>query len=324
MPVRDGGAWLRDAVESVRSQTLTDWELVLVDDHSRDGAPAGLAPDPRITVVPNRGRGLVEALNTGLGVCRAPFVARLDADDRMHPDRLWLQLAAMQQQPALSVVASRVRAFRDDGPVPDGMRRYLAWQNRLTGHEALRNAVFVDAPMAHPSVMMRREALQALGAYRDSMWAEDVDLWMRARAAGWRFRKLPLTLTDWRDHTARLTRTDPRCAPDRYIAARAHYLANSVLQGRQVALCGGGKHAIRLCRALRAEGVVVSHFYDIAAHRVGGTRQGCPVLPLSALSELETGIFVLGCVARPRARNELATALRRAGLIEGEQFLMAA
>lgn len=324
MPVRDGGDWLHEAVESVRSQTLPDWELVVVDDRSRDRALSGLPDDRRIRVEACRGKGLVDALNTGIGLCRAPLIARLDADDRMHPDRLRLQWHVFQQQPELTVVASRVRAFSDVGAVPDGMRRYLAWQNRLITHTALSNAVFVDAPVAHPSVMLRRDALLTIGGYRAAPWAEDVDLWMRARAAGWRFRKIPRTLTDWRDHATRLTRTDPRCGHDRYTAARAHYLAADTVQGRPVALCGGGKHAITLCRALRAEGVVISHFYDIAARRVGGLRQGVPVLPLSALPALDPDVFVLGCVARPSARIGLKRTLSGAGLVEGERFLLAA
>lgn len=323
MPVRNGGLWLHEAVASVCAQTRTDWELVLVDDHSTDSALAGLPADRRLRVIGNAGRGLVSALNTGLTACRAPFVARLDADDRMHPERLAHQLAVFAADPSLTVVASRVRAFSASAAVPDGMRRYLAWQNRLVTHTDIVDNVYVEAPVVHPSVMLRTAAVRALGGYREGPWAEDFDLWLRARAAGWRFRKLRCTLTDWRDHSARLTRTDARCARDRYIDARAHHLALSEVRGRDVAICGGGKHAVRLCRALRAHGVTVSRFHDIAPRRVGGLRQGVPVLPLSALVPTR-GTLVLGCVARPPARRALRTALDALALRIGVDYLMAA
>ncbi|MEM7376198.1 MAG: glycosyltransferase [Pseudomonadota bacterium] len=325
MPVRNGGVWLHEAVASVCQQTRDDWELVLVDDHSTDTAVAAVPTDPRVRVIRNAGHGLVAALNTGLVACRAPFMARLDADDRMHPERLAHQCAAFAANPSLTVVASRVRSFSTSAGVPGGMRRYLAWQNRLVGHADIVDNAFVEAPLVHPSVMLRTAALRTLGGYRDCPWAEDFDLWLRGRAAGWRFGKLRRTLTEWRDHGARLTRTDARCARDRYIDARAHHLAASEVQGRDVAICGGGKHAVRLCRALRAHGVTVSRFYDIAPRRVGGLRQGVPVLPLSALlGSSSDRVLVLGCVARPEARRDLRLALLQSALHAGRDWLLCA
>ncbi|MEM6986011.1 MAG: glycosyltransferase [Pseudomonadota bacterium] len=324
MPVRDGGWWLLEAVASLRAQTVREWELILVDDHSSDGAIAALPGDRRIRVVANARCGIVGALNTGLAHCSAPFVARLDADDRMRPDRLERQLDCFAADPTLTVVASRVRAFAGAEPVPDGMRRYLAWQNRLLDHRSLVANAFVEAPVTHPSVTLRTDALRALGGYRVTSWAEDFDLWLRARAAGWRFHKLMAPLTGWRDHSLRLTRTDARCNRDQYIAARAYHLVESELSGRAVAICGGGKHATGLCRALRARGATVSHFYDIAPWRIGGRRQGIPVLPLSSIASQPPDTLTLGCVARPASRRALRDALQQLGRTEGTDFLMTA
>ena len=92
MPVRNEERFLAAALRSVAAQTLTDWELVAVDDSSTDATPAILAEaarrDPRIRVLRPAERGLVPALNAGLAACRAPLVARMDGDDVSHPRRL--------------------------------------------------------------------------------------------------------------------------------------------------------------------------------------------------------------------------------------------
>ena len=90
--MRDGGVYLADAVASILGQSFADLELLVIDDGSRDGAVAALAPlavrDPRLRLLENPGAGLVAALNYGLAQARAALVARMDADDVARPERL--------------------------------------------------------------------------------------------------------------------------------------------------------------------------------------------------------------------------------------------
>lgn len=95
LPARDAAATLAASLRSVRRQRFTDWECVVVDDGSTDdtgGIARSLASaDPRFAIVSTGRDGLVAALNAGLARCRAPLVARMDADDVMHRDRLGAQ-----------------------------------------------------------------------------------------------------------------------------------------------------------------------------------------------------------------------------------------
>src|SRR6185503_10317438 len=90
MSVHDGAPWIADAVGSVLGQTLTDLELIVVDDGSTDATPELLAAvsDPRLRVETRGRAGLTRSLNHALSLARAPLVARLDADDVSPSDRL--------------------------------------------------------------------------------------------------------------------------------------------------------------------------------------------------------------------------------------------
>jgi hypothetical protein len=120
MPVRDGEAFIEEAVRSVRSQAVRDWELIVVDDHSSDGsalAPASAAgDDPRVRVVANPGRGQVQAINFGYGLVRGEWLKIVDADD----------LLAADFSDAFGSVSGAEATYHDAlllGGRPDGPRR---------------------------------------------------------------------------------------------------------------------------------------------------------------------------------------------------------
>ena len=141
-----------------------------MDDGSDDDSGAlldGWADrDPRFTVVHQPAEGLVAALNRGLEHCRAPLVARMDADDISHPRRLELQAARFAARPEVGVVSCLVRHFPSRG-VATGFRLYEEWLNSLVTHDEIRRERFVESPVAHPSVMVRREVLTEIGGWRD-------------------------------------------------------------------------------------------------------------------------------------------------------------
>src|SRR5450631_1560654 len=100
MPVRNGEAWLGQGIASVLSQEFADFELLIVDDGSSDGTPLILeqfsGTDARIRVIHQAPQGIVSALNCAIAAARAPYLARLDADDRAMHERLGRQVAFMQ------------------------------------------------------------------------------------------------------------------------------------------------------------------------------------------------------------------------------------
>lgn len=133
LPVRDGQATLEDAVQSLAVQSMGDFELLLIDDGSRDGTPSLMAAlaaaDARITCLSTGGAGLVAALNLGLARARAPLVARMDADDVSLPGRFEASLVALQDE-RLAAVGTGVELVRRDRPVSPNLAAYARWLQR--------------------------------------------------------------------------------------------------------------------------------------------------------------------------------------------------
>lgn len=324
MPVRNEARFLPAALESIRRQTLHDWELVAVDDGSTDSTPAILQAasdsDPRVRILRTTRNGLVPALNAGLEACRSSLVARMDADDVSHPRRLELQHSLISGNPAIGLAASAFRHFPRT-TLRLGMLSYEAWQNKLTSHEAILRDLFVESPFVHPSVMFRKDVVIRAGGYRDMGWAEDYDLWLRLAADGIRFARLPLPLLFWRERPERASRTMPEYAAAAFRSCKTHFLKQGFLNGaREVVLAGAGSEGRAWSRALRAEGIRVASWIDVDPKKIGRTLHGAPVTDARHGVKPE-GIRILATVGTRGARDQIRKWAESVGLVEGEDFL---
>jgi glycosyltransferase involved in cell wall biosynthesis len=323
LPVRNEERHLPAALGSLFRQTFRDWELVAVDDGSEDDTPALLAAaalrDPRVRSLSRPPEGLVAALNAGLEACRAPLVARMDGDDIAHPHRLACQLAALTRDPELGVVGTAVRHFPRP-TLPAGMAAYETWQNSLLDHEAILRDLFVESPLAHPSVMFRRETVLAAGGYRDMGWAEDYDLWLRLAAKGVRFARLPQALLFWRDRPERLTRSAPHCSAEAFRACKTHHLTRGFLAGtREVTLWGAGLEGKAWRKTLRGAGIGVASWVEVDPRKIGQTLHGAPVVSPAKVRPRSGKLLVT--VGARGARPQVRRWAGRAGLVEGRDFL---
>jgi glycosyltransferase involved in cell wall biosynthesis len=328
MPVRNGGRWLRDAVCSILHQELADLELILVDDHSTDGAIPDLdIRDPRMLVLSNPGRGVSSAFNAGWAICRGSLVARMDADDIALPARLQRQVRYLEDHPGTDICGGCVEIFlsgHEDSKPAGGNRRYQAWLNGCRTPEAIRRELFVESPIPNPTVMFRRAALDRLGGYGDPEWPEDYDLYLRADTLGIRMGKPDGILLRWRDHDDRLTRTDSRYGLERFQAAKAHYLARGRLRSRgPVVIWGAGPSGRLMHDLLAGEGVPVRGFLDVHPRRTGGQKRGLPVWPIERAAQLE-GTFVVVAVGTAGARGKIRAFMGRGHRREGEDYLFVA
>lgn len=296
---------------------------MVVDDGSRDGtlevAERLAGRDRRVLVVRGPGEGIARALNRALAAVDAPLVARMDADDVAWPRRLALQVEALEADPSLAAVGSRVRLL-PRALVRDGMRRYVAWLNSLTTPALVARDLFVEAPLVHPAALLRRAPLEAAGGWRDGPFPEDYDLWLRLAAAGGRLTNLPATLLDWRESAGRLTRTDARYALPRHMALKCAALAAGPLAGAaEVALWGAGETGRAFADALAGVGIRVATFVEVDARKIGRTIRGAPVVSYQAVASLR-GLPLLVAVGAPGARDLIRAELLGRGLEEGRDF----
>jgi glycosyltransferase involved in cell wall biosynthesis len=324
LPYRDAGATIEEALGSVLEERGIAFEVIAVDDGSRDDGPEVVrrmaARDGRIAAIASGGRGIVGALGVAADAARGALLARMDGDDVSIPGRLAAEAALLEGDPRLGVVGTQVEVFGEG--VGEGMRRYVAWMNGLETPEDHARDLFVESPLCHPSVMIRREALEDAGGYREVAWAEDYDLWLRMHARGWKIAKVPSILLRWRRHAGQVTWSDPRCGLARFDQAKGLYLAPELRRmGRTVAVWGAGKTGKRIGRAIGEHGIVVELYVDIDPRKIGGVARGAPIV---APADLPRGKYsVVVAVGARGAREIVRGRLTAAGFVEGVDYVCA-
>ena len=356
LPVWNAEETLSICLRSCLRQRETDWECILVDDGSTDRsleiARSFADRDSRFRVHGHRHVGLIPTLNAGIPLCRAPLIARMDADDWMHRDRLHLQARALEENPALDAVGSFVRMFPRD-EMRDGRRAYEAWLHSQTDRATIWRERFIECPIAHPTLSIRKSILTEFG-YRDRLWPEDYDLLLRLLRRGPCVGIIKRRLLGWRDGRGRLSRIDGRYAQSRFTACRAWHLHRDFLLDQETyILWGHGKTGRSLRRELSALGHRVAFIIDVHPRRIGERIGGALVISPEELAQLpdfsRLGILeaslglsvavdsgtdlqstlgpnrpIVVSVAGVRPRNEIRAALGAIGLREGEHFVCAA
>lgn len=322
LPARNAEATLAEALQSICAQRQAPaCEIICVDDASTDDTAALLAQaarqDARIRCVRGEGRGLVAALDLGLSHCRGDLIARMDADDVAHPDRLRLQAELLASDASLGAVGSLVELF--PAPLSPGLLRLQSWLNKTVTKEQCKRGRFVEAPLVHPSTTFRRAALAP--GWEDHGWAEDWDLLLRLVEQGWELAKVPQPLLRWRDSPQRLTRTGPPYRSEAMFRLRAHYLARGPLRGRPFHIWGAGPTGKRLARELEKHDLRPLSFFDV--DRGKKIARGRPVLGEEKLPEPGAAI-ILCAVGAAGAREEIRALLESREFEEGEQFLFVA
>lgn len=233
IPAYNAARYIAEAVHSVLQQTFADLELLVIDDGSTDDTPAIMAgiTDPRVRYVRHvQNRGLVAVLNEGLDTATGTYIARMDADDVMHRDRLEKQVRFMEAHPAIAAVASFVELINADGEVTG------PWDtDRETPDEVSIRAMLPRTNcIAHPSVTIRRSLLGDMRYAPDQHGAEDWDLWMRMLARGLRIAKIPEPLLSYRMHPSSVMAGAKRKVPleVRLLRTRRRFIAGEWGHGR--------------------------------------------------------------------------------------------
>ncbi|HET7539753.1 MAG TPA: glycosyltransferase family A protein [Polyangiaceae bacterium] len=326
MPAYDAALTLPSALRSVQRQSERDWECVVVDDGSSDSTRKIVAQfaraDPRVRLVECEHRGIVAALRAGLSECRAPLIARFDADDLMARRRLELQRAALEHNPALTAIACHVRLFPRAG-LRERRLGYERWLCSMNTPDDVQREAFVECPAAHPTLLVRHGALLEFG-YRDCGWPEDYDLVLRMLHAGRRIGVVPRKLLHWRDSASRLSRTSERYSIAAFVECKAEFLASGFLaDSDRYLLWGFGDTGKALSNALLRRGKRPEAIIELHPGRIGQLIRGVPVVEPRILPDLRS-LKVIVSVAGLGPRSEIREALRTMGFRELRDFVCAA
>lgn len=224
MPIYNGAADLGKALDSVLSQTFRDFEVIAINDGSKDDS-AGLlnaVDDPRVRVIHQDNMGLAATLNRGLSMARGALIARQDQDDLSHPERFARQVAFLQSNPECVLLGTAAEIWIGDEPTDRA-------HDHPTEHALLVFDLLFNNPFVHSSVMMRRDAVLALGGYatdKDRQPPEDYELWSRLARHG-RVANLPERLVVYREVPHSMSRVGPNPFLDRLVTLSAENLGFS-------------------------------------------------------------------------------------------------
>lgn len=262
MPVFNGEAYLRDAIESILGQTFDDYEFLIIDDGSTDSSPDIVKSfsDPRIRFERYDDHcGTVHALNNGIRLSRGKYIARMDADDISLPHRLENQVRFMDAHPDTGICGSGIRIIKK-GKLKN--RRYQPEFDQELKITLLFNTCFF-----HPTVIMKKAAIEHLLYPKNFVYTQDYNFWTRL-APETRFANLPEILVYFREHArqisqkkADLQKSNARRIRESYLHSMIHDISDDELETHhQVAETREG---INLTKAKKW----LEHLVDLNTHQ---------------------------------------------------------
>jgi glycosyltransferase involved in cell wall biosynthesis len=325
LPFYNAQLTISRAIESIIDQTIASWELLLVDNGSTDKSSAIAClfakSDARIRILEAKQRGVVFAFNTGLRHASGTYIARMDADDFCHPNRLEKQLDYLQKNSEVAAVSSQVQYC---ARVPqEGMQDYVTWVNSLTTPKQIKNNRFVELPVINPSLTFRRTDLDKWGSYIAGNFPEDYELVLRWLAQGAVFSKVDNLVLDWHDSAQRLTRTDARYSTEAFFRIKTIFLAEWLQKHNpfhpDVVVWGAGRKTRQRARLLETEGVSITAYIDIVPNK---TKEH-PCIYYQDIAP-PGQYFILSYVSNRGQRTKIRDFLLTKGYQEAVDFLLVA
>ena len=326
LPFRDAGSTLEHAIRSIIDQTLVDHELILIDnassDTSRSIAIEFCERDARVQLINEPQVGIAHALNAGLKHATADYIARMDADDSAHPERLKKQVDFLDTHPEIGVVGTRTK-FVSTVRNNRGMEAYVNWQNAILTPREHYVKRFVDAPVAHPTVLFRKDLVRQFGGYDTGPLPEDHELWLRWMHNGVHFTKLTDELVTWNDHPQRSSRTHSNYSVEAFFTTKAKWIAawykRKFPTGKPVIIAGTSALCRTRARMLESEDMQVSAFTDVRERTLPGYR----FIPHDELPGPGEAL-IISFISQRGTGDRIATFLGSRGLVEGNDFILAA
>lgn len=328
LPVFNAQYTVQAAIQSCLDQSYTEIEIIVVDDGSTDGTADALAnhkADSRVVLHTIAHAGVAEAFNFGLQKAKGNYIARMDADDVMHPERLAKQVQFLEAHPEIGVVSCLVQYGGDRG-TQEGYARHVDWINTLVTPTEIAMNRFVDSPVCNPSVLFRTELMTQHGGARHGDFPEDYEMWLRWMDAGVQFAKVPEVLFTWNDLPSRITRNDERYSGEAFERAKTQYLLNFIEANndgqRPLFICGSGRVTRKKSELLQHSNMVIGGFLEIDASKAGRAYNGIPVVRFEDRPDSKRA-YIINYVSVRGAREELRKIFTAEGRTEGKDFVMA-
>lgn len=257
MPCRNAGPYLEKCLDSILNQSIPDWELLVVNDHSTDDSLPILEKyagrDKRIHVFQNIKKGIIPALELAFKNSSGDFISRMDADDIMLENKLRSLREVLLKKGNNHVATGLVKYFSDE-ELQEGFKNYAIWLNSLTRESNNFSDIYKECVIPSPNWMMWREDYSKLNNEVPLHYPEDYNLTFRMYQNGMKVAGVDETTHLWRDHLQRASRTDPNYADQLFHELKVpFFLKNDRAPDKNLVLWGAGKKAKKIAKELNSQ-----------------------------------------------------------------------
>jgi len=306
-PFKNTQHFLPECLDSILSQSYSNWELLMVDDHSSDASHKLVKEytnkDPRIKLFKNPGNGIIEALRFAFSKSKGKYITRMDSDDIMHPEKLHYMLNDLQEHGRQHVALGLVKYFSDEG-ISDGYSHYEIWLNQLTKQGANYSEIYKECVIPSPCWMVHKTDLEVCDAFNPNRYPEDYDLTFRFYKNRLKCIPSQLVLHYWRDYETRTSRTHEHYAQNYFLGIKLHYfLELDYDASRTLTVWGAGTKGKTIAKQLSDKGIPFVWICD-NPKKVGKRIYGHELFNFDHLKQLQRPQSIV-TVANEEAQNDI-------------------
>jgi len=308
MPVKNTKNFLRECLDSILKQTLTNWELIAVNDHSTDNTLKILEEyalkDNRISVYTNQGNGIIKALRLAYEKSSGECITRMDADDIMDKNKLATLQQNLMKRGRGNIAVGLVKYFSENNHLGEGFKRYEDWLNELTRTGTNFNAIYKECVIPSPCWMVYKQDLNQCEAFQPNKYPEDYDLAFRFYQNKLQTIPCDTVLHYWRDYAARTSRNDINYADNTFLEIKLDYFLKLEHDAtKNLVIWGAGTKGKTVAKRLLKENISFNWICD-NPKKIGKDIYGQKLLAFTTLEELENTQSII-TVANVNAQQEI-------------------
>ena len=254
IPFKNPMPYFEDCLKSVINQTYVKLQIILVNDSSEDQslelAKKMREKDSRIEILKNNGKGIIDALNTGLEMSKGKFITRMDADDIMCPEKIKILRDLLIKNGNKYLSTGCVSYFSSNKKMGDGYLKYAKWLNQLTIRCQNFKDIYKECSIPSSCWMMHMKDFNEINGFKNLTYPEDYDFAFKTYYSKLKLVSSNEVLHMWRDHPKRTSRNSSVYKYENFIPLKINYLLKYELKKEQLILWGAGRKGKKIAKYL--------------------------------------------------------------------------
>ena len=310
MPMRNAIPYLNECITSIINQSYTDWELIVINDHSTDSSFDVLtefaSQDNRISVYNATGKGIIDALQLAYSKTTGTYISRMDADDIMPEQKLDLMYNQLLKTPN-SVVTGKIKYIGKN--LRDGYRKYEDWMNTMMENHTHYEHMYRECVIPSPAWMASRDLFERVGGFTSNTYPEDYDLTLRFYKANIPIVAVKELVHIWRDYQERTSRNDPNYSVNSFEVLKTQYFVDvDYDKSKTLVLWGAGKKGKKIAQLL-IEHAIPFIFACNNPKKINKDIYGMMMENIETIFDKQTTYQTIIAVANPEEQFEIKTTL---------------